>query len=272
MAEIYIADRRFDQAIKSDPNRHPPHFEKPDYGIDAPDIVHNLTVKGGMSIILGTGFYFLLKSRCSRLAVILLNLGLWGGGLFLGFRSWMVWTSRVSKRRIYEQMINSIPWRGDEAVLDVGCGRGLLLVSVAKQLTTGKAVGIDIWRSEDQSDNQPEITWRNARAEGVADRIEVKDSDARQLPFDDATFDVIVSSLTLHNIDGQAGREKALSEIIRVLKPGGQLAIFDIRHTDEYIPMLYESGLQEVKRLKPDNRGYLFLPAYIVRGQKKPLG
>lgn len=260
MAEIYIADKQVDQAIKSD------------YGIDAPDIVRDLTIKGGVSIILGAGFYFLLKSRWSRLAVILLNLGLWGGGLFLGFRSWMVWTSRVGKRRIYEQMINSIPWRGDETVLDVGCGRGLLLVSVAKQLTTGKAVGIDIWRSEDQSDNRPEITWRNAWAEGVADRIEVKDSDARQLPFDDATFDVVVSSLTLHNIDGQAGREKALSEIIRVLKPGGQLAIFDIRHTDEYIPMLYESGLQEVKRLKPDNRGYLFLPAYIVRGQKQPLG
>src|SRR5437660_1447109 len=80
-----------------------------------------------------------------------------------------------------------------EAVLDVGCGRGLLLNAAARRLTTGKAVGVDLWQNADLSNNRPEATLENARLEGVADRVQVKDGDARQLPFADAVFDVVVS-------------------------------------------------------------------------------
>src|SRR5205823_6474956 len=109
-------------------------------------------------------------------------------------------------------------------VLDIGPGRGLLLISAAKRLTTGKgkAIGVDVWHSEDQSDNRPENTWRNARAEGVASRIELKDGDARKLPFENGSFDVVASSLTLHNIYNPEERATAVREIDRVLKPGGR--------------------------------------------------
>jgi ribonucleotide reductase alpha subunit len=87
-------------------------------------------------------------------------------------------------------VLDSLKLRGDETVLDVGCGRGLLLIGAAKRLTTGKAVGVDIWNAEDLSGNRPEATLENARLERVAERVEVKDGDARRLPFADGTFDV----------------------------------------------------------------------------------
>jgi hypothetical protein len=48
--------------------------------------------------------------------------------------------------------------------------------------------------------------------EGVAERVELCDGDARRLPFGDQTFDVVVSSLALHNIPGAAGRAAAIDE------------------------------------------------------------
>ena len=56
----------------------------------------------------------------------------------------------------------------------------------------------------------------------------------RALPFPDATFDVVVSSLAIHNIRSNAARAKAIAEAWRVLKAGGRLAIADIRATSRY--------------------------------------
>jgi hypothetical protein len=82
----------------------------------------------------------------------------------------------------------------------------------AQHLTSGRAVGVDLWRTIDQSGNSAEATQRNAVAEGVADRIELHTGDMTALPFEDNSFDVVVSSLAIHNISGRAGREKAIDE------------------------------------------------------------
>src|SRR5260370_41753453 len=95
--------------------------------------------------------------------------------------------------------------------------------------------------------------------EGGADRVEVKDGDARQLPFPDATFDVVISGLALHNIYKREERDKALREVARVLKPGGHVAITDIQHTDEYERVLRDSGLGEVKRVPSGPLGPLLV-------------
>src|SRR5262249_8760716 len=127
----------------------------------------------------------------------------------------MIYYSKVAKVRTREGFLDLVPWRGDETVLDVGCGRGLLLIGAARRLTTGKAVGVDLWQNVDLSGNRPEATLENARREGVAERVEVKDGDARQLPFADASFDVVVSGLALHNIPDAHGRAQAIREIAR---------------------------------------------------------
>ena len=116
----------------------------------------------------------------------------------------------------------------------------------AQHLTTGRAVGVDLWRRVDQSGNSPEATRRNARAEGVADRVEVHTADMTALPFEDNSFDVVVSSLAIHNIRGRAGREKAVSEAVRVLRPGGRLLIADVRGTRPHQAQLATIGMNEV--------------------------
>jgi ubiquinone/menaquinone biosynthesis C-methylase UbiE len=128
------------------------------------------------------------------------------------------------------EVLERLDLEGDETVLDVGCGRGLLLIGAARRLTTGKAVGVDIWQAEDLSGNRPEATLENARLEGVAERVEVKDGDARRLPFADGTFDVIVTKEVLHNIYNAAERDTAVREIARVLRPGGRLVVVDAEH------------------------------------------
>ena len=70
-----------------------------------------------------------------------------------------------------------MPWRGDEKVLDVGCGRGLFLIGAAERLTTGKATGVDIWQSEDLSNNTGDAVMANAKAEGVAAKVKIETAE-----------------------------------------------------------------------------------------------
>ena len=112
-------------------------------------------------------------------------------------------------------------------------------------------VGIDLWAAKDQSNNQPEATLANAAAEGVADLVEVKTGDITRLPFADASFDAVISMLVLHNIPSRKARDQALAELIRVLKPGGRMAIFDLLHASRYTEVLRDSGLK-VRELSCD--------------------
>ncbi len=86
--------------------------------------------------------------------------------VWLFFAGWMIWDSKVGKLWSRDRLLDALKLRGDELVLDVGCGRGLLLIGAAKRLTTGKALGVDIWNVEDLSGNRPEATLENARLEG----------------------------------------------------------------------------------------------------------
>jgi ubiquinone/menaquinone biosynthesis C-methylase UbiE len=163
----------------------------------------------------------------------------------------MLWSSKFGKMRVRDRLIAALALKGDEQVLDVGCGRGLALIGAAKKLTTGKAVGIDLWSAKDLSGNTPEKARANAVIEGVADRIEIVTGDMRAMPFEDARFDAIVSMTAIHNVPSRAARDKALAEIVRVLKPGGRIAIFDIMHPFHYLTVLRRLGMADVKGSGP---------------------
>ena len=212
---------------------------KANYGIDAPTVLRNLAIAGFLGI--GSGLVLLHYSHPWGRALLSPGLGFTFGALL------MLWSSLVGKFRTRDRLLNAVPWRGDERVLDVGCGHGLMLIGAAKRLTTGHAIGIDIWQSVDQASNSADATRRNAELEGVADRIEIRDGDARKIPFDDASFDVIVSSLAIHNIYDATEREQALREIARVTKPGGHVAIADIRQGREYAKFFASNGFTIVR-------------------------
>jgi arsenite methyltransferase len=239
---------------------------KADYGIDAPLVIRNLIIAGLASIIAGFVLTLILMSVQSWIANILLICGLLTGASLLITAALMVWSSKVGKIKFREQLIESLELRGTETVLDVGCGRGLLLTAAARRLTTGQAIGIDLWQSADQSGNHPETTLVNAQAEGVADRVSVKTGDMRELPFKDHTMDVVISSLAIHNVPDKEGRSKAVREIARVLKPNGRVALLDFQCTDEYLRTLQELGWHQAKRSGLIFQ--IFLPVRVVTGKK----
>jgi arsenite methyltransferase len=81
---------------------------------------------------------------------------------------------------------------------------------------------------------------------GVTDRVELHTGDMTALPFEDNHFDLVVSSLAIHNISERAGREKAISEAVRVLRPGGRLMSADIRATRQHKEQLAGLGMNDV--------------------------
>ena len=240
-------------------------IDRPDYGIDAPPVIRNFALIGiGGVILLLAAFQF--GAGSPRIASIVADIAvamIIVGGLNVPL---MIWSSKVGKLWECEQLIDSLELKGNEQVLDVGCGRGLFLIAAAKRLNSGKAFGVDIWQTEDQSGNDPRVTQRNAEVERVESRIDIRNGDARKLPFQDKWFDVIVSSLALHNIYNKEERTKALSEIVRTLKPGGRVALLDIRHTDEYAKIFEDAGMQKVRRSRL--HFFIFPPVRVVTAEK----
>jgi len=204
------------------------------YGIDAPYWATAFAV-----LIVAELALAIMSSKLWPFLPVLLLLAIAASALYTTLRGkFLVWAELLDKLRL----------RGDERILDLGCGRGAVLLMAAQHLTTGRAVGVDLWRSFDQSGNSAEATRRNAIAEGVADRVELHTGDMTALPIADSSFDVIVSSLAIHNISGRAGREKAVAEAVRVLRPGGRLLIADIRGTRHHQAQLAKIGMNDVSR------------------------
>jgi len=214
-----------------------------DYGIDSPYIISGELIAAAVFIAAGFTFPHLLGQPTRWVGLV--------AGLFaLSSAAGMVHYSKVGKLRIREELLNSIRWTGNEAVLDIGCGRGLLLVGAAQRLTTGKAIGVDVWLPKALTGNLPQAVMENAAIEGVADRIEVKEGDARKLPFPSESFNVVVSNFVLHEMQTTPERKQMAQEIARVLKPGGQMALVDFIFTEQCVHDLVESGIQSAARIR----------------------
>lgn len=245
-----------------------PKTERPDYGLDAPGVVRNLFLFGAAGILVWVSAVVGLWSG-EVAGVPLAGMALPPGVMLTLTGLGMVWNSKVGKLRDRERLLNRITWTGTEQVLDVGCGRGLMLVGAAKRLTTGKVTGIDIWQAEDLSGNKPEATLENARREGVADRVEVRTADMRQIPLPDGSVDVVVSRAAIHNLYDPKDRAQAIREIARVLRPGGCALITDIRHAREYTEAFTAAGCDDIRSVGSPVAKWLL--ALLTFGSLRPV-
>jgi arsenite methyltransferase len=174
-----------------------------------------------------------------------------------------LYSTRRGKFEVWTEILDESGLRGDEHVLDIGCGRGAVLLLAAERVPSGRAVGADIWLSRDQSGNSRAAAESNAVLEGVSGRVELVHADARDLPFDPGTFDLVTSSLVFHNIAGDDGRDRALHEAVRVLRPGGQLRIVDFR-AGRYLEPLRAVGCRDVRVRRLDWRMGFGLPVNVT--------
>ena len=237
--------------------------EKPDYGIDAPGVIRNLLLAGTAFLAVALIFP---RVTIAHVELLLIPGFLYPAGWLLFAGALMLLYAKVGKFRHRDRILAKIAWTGAESVLDVGAGRGLLLIGAARRLTSGHATGIDIWNAEDLSGNGPEGLLRNIALEGVEGKAAVKSEDARNMSFAAGSFDVVVSNLCLHNIYQRQGRNKACAEIVRVLKPGGVAVISDYKHTREYAGEFRKAGLA-VQLCPPDWTG-TFPPLRILVARK----
>lgn len=165
------------------------------------------------------------------------------------FYSSVALQSEMANRMI--SVIND--WSTVKHALDVGCGRGILLNAVAKQLkkegSSGRVVGLDRRKTTVS-------TLRTAKLEGVQEYVTCRQGDARAMPFNDNSFDVVVSSVFLHTVGKEFGqrsaaaaaeRMKAVGEIVRVLKGGGVGVVWDLVHVPEYVERLRGLNMEDIR-------------------------
>lgn len=241
---------------------------RPDYGIDAPSVLRNLFLVGVACLLLR--FFGPAQIRLGNVTVLLRGMFLWTGVVLLLEAFLYLFYVKYGKFRHRDLMLSLHPWRGDEQVLDVGCGRGLLLAKAAKILDglggNGSATGIDIWSNVDMGGNSESATRRNLELEGIIARCSLIGVAAQDMPFPDDSFDVIVSNLCLHNISDGKQRRQAVQQIARVLKPGGIAILSDFKRTGEYAEHLRLAGFTVERRW--GNPLYTFPPLRIVIARK----
>lgn len=105
-------------------------------------------------------------------------------------------------------------------IVDVGCGPGYLITVIGKSFPQLRIIGVDI------AEEMIQVATHNLSSLGFGERVRFRQGNVQKLPFEDNTVDLAVTTFSLHH---WRDPKQALQEIYRVLKPGGQLLIFDLR-------------------------------------------
>lgn len=181
--------------------------------------------------------------------------GVWvmvAGGLLLTMALVYLHASRRGKFRAWNRVLADMRLNGNEQVLDVATGRGAVATLVASRVPKGKVLAVDTWAKRSRlvgtkGDSEDTIARKNAVADKVADRIEFKTADMRSMPLPGNSFDLVTCSLGVSALSPADQRQDAVDEMVRVVKPGGRLAIADINNTKDYAKRLADLGMEQVE-------------------------
>src|SRR5580704_5202906 len=101
---------------------------KPDYGVDAPMTVRSMFSRGGWTLAITLAVYFVNRSQYPDVALRILGVLGTFALIFFAVGGVMLWSSRVAKLQLRDELLDSLALQPDAKVLDVGCGRGLMSV------------------------------------------------------------------------------------------------------------------------------------------------
>lgn len=130
-------------------------------------------------------------------------------------------------KRLTRKVVDTLFLRPGESLLDAGCGSGAATVHIASEYDA-KITGITI------SPVEAARAEERAGEAGVADRVRFETADYHALPFAENEFDAVVAMESLFNA---YDLDKALSEIHRVLRPGGRVAMCEMAKTTDDSPL-----------------------------------
>jgi len=230
-----------------------------DYGLESAITVRQMFSRCGWTLAFALVIFFINRAEYPGPAArLLIVLGLIAAA-FAGAGVLMLRASRVDRFQIRDRMLDALGLNGEERVLDVGCGTGLMSIAAAKRLKSGRVTAVDFSGEADKAKE-------NAKLDGVAEKVRVDSCDNPKFVYPDNHFDVAVSALALRASGDSEVRDQLLRETLRVLKPGGRLAIFDTVYVSDYAETLRSAGAQSVE-ISP-MIWYGVMPARMVTARK----
>jgi SAM-dependent methyltransferase len=128
--------------------------------------------------------------------------------------------------RVRQLVVDHTDWQGKGKALDIGCGNGPLVIKLAQRFPEAEVTGLDFWGKD--WDYSMQVCEENTRLAGVAKQVSFRQGSASALPFEDASFDLVVSNLTFHEVEDAKDKRDCIKEALRVLKPGGVFVLQDL--------------------------------------------
>ncbi|MFX1284187.1 MAG: class I SAM-dependent methyltransferase [Promethearchaeota archaeon] len=221
--------------------------EKPDYGFTAIRYFIGITICGviGTCIMVLTSLF--IEAPIS-IFIYTISLPITISTFYIGFSYIPLYYSILRSTPIKE-IWNYIltDFKGDERVLDIGCGTGRVSINIAKCIISGKVIGIDIYNGV--SGNSPDKAYKNAEIEAVKSKVEFNYGNVMNIPYPDNSFDLVTAGSVLHELHDDKDKLAALNEIYRVLKPGGKFVTIEIlRDKRLYLSLLYFAFVWKTKK------------------------
>lgn len=196
-----------------------PSWFRYDFGYSWPFTVGHLLVFGLALAIVGFGAW--RRWPRWRIAVFLL-LAAWG------FAGWVVMHHAIQINEPVRLPTGAFLASGEGRVLDLGAGSGRAAVGILLARPRARVTAVDLYRGYyGIDDNTADRLKRNAKTAGVADRVEVRTADMRDLPFGAGEFDAAISVAAIDHLSWP-DTDRALRETARVLKPGGQFLVVSL--------------------------------------------
>lgn len=167
---------------------------------------------------------------------------------------------------IIDLVLAHLNWNGEGQALDIGCGNGALTIKLAHKYGRARVTGIDyLGEKWEYSKNTCE---KNAKVEGVDERVTFQKASASALPFSDEYFDAAVSNLVFHEVKDTSDKREVIREALRVVKKGGKFAFQDLflwkrmyGNTDDLVVTIRSWGITKVEFVQ--TRDAVFIPTAL---------